>query len=293
MELFRFEASDAIALAPWESARLLAGGEATIDLGLGRAQAEVLGSGVVEIRARGRTYRVDLEALREHSRRRSVLVVEPSGYYYEAEVRARRYYKLVPLEGTAPTLEIDGIHMHRVQGATPLQDAEAKVRLAGVRRGDKVLEVGTGLGYTASYSLRRGASLVVTIEVDENVLWVAERNPWSRDLGSGRVAIVLGDAVEVIDDVIEAFGTFDKVIHDPPRFTSETGPLYSAAFYEKLFRALRPGGRLFHYTGEPGRSRGLSFPSRVKALLKEVGFEGVMYAEEVYGVVARKPIRRP
>ena len=293
MELFRLEGSNSIALAPWESAKLIAGGEATVDLGLVRARAEVLGSGVVEIRAHGRAYRVDLDALREHSRRRSVLVVEPGGYYYEAEVRAGRYYKLVPLEGTAPTLEIDGIHMHRVQGATPLQDAEAKVRAAGVRRGDRVLEVGTGLGYTASYSLRRGASLVVTIEVDENVLWIAERNPWSRDLGSARVAVVLGDATSVIDDVVEAFGPFDRVIHDPPRFTSETGPLYSAAFYEKLYGALRPGGGLFHYTGEPGRARGLNFPSRVRALLKEVGFEDVRYVEGVYGLVARRPVRRP
>ncbi|MGC9072426.1 MAG: hypothetical protein ACP5HK_07055 [Acidilobus sp.] len=41
-------------------------------------------------------------------------------------VRSSSYYKLVPVEGSeAPTLEINGIHKHRVKDTTPLEDARA------------------------------------------------------------------------------------------------------------------------------------------------------------------------
>ena len=43
-----------------------------------------------------------------------------------------KYYKLEPIENTAPTLEIDGIRMHRTKHMTPLEDARRKVETAGV-----------------------------------------------------------------------------------------------------------------------------------------------------------------
>ena len=218
---------------------------------------------------------------------RRILVLE-GGEWRVAEVRAGSYYKLAPTRpGAPPTLEIDGIHMHRVKGADPLSDARLKARAARIGRGHRVLDLCTGLGYTALAALERGARLVHSVEVDENVLWLAERNPWSKRLGDSRVTLILGDALEVALELPS--GYYDRVIHDPPRFTGRTSHLYSLDLYREIHRVLRPGGILYHYTGEPGRLRRLNLPGRVARLLREAGFEGVRWLPGVEGLVARKP----
>ncbi|RLF06457.1 MAG: methyltransferase [Thermoprotei archaeon] len=199
--------------------------------------------------------------------------------------RQERFYKLRFLgEAVAPTLEISGIHMHNIVGTDPWRDAERKVRLARVKGGMRVLDVCTGLGYTAIHSARRGA-MVLSIEKDPSVLEVAEYNPWSWPLASLDVTILLGDAVEVLDDLPEA--TFDAVIHDPPRF-SLAGELYSNDFYRKLYKVMKRGSTLFHYTGGPGRHRGMNFQAGVVRRLRKAGFSIVTIIRD-YGVVATRP----
>jgi hypothetical protein len=97
----------------------------------------------------------------------------------------------------------------------------------------------------------------------------------------------LGD----IFDVVEAFpdGFFDYIVHDPPRF-SHAGHLYGGEFYARLFRVLRGGGRVFHYTGEPGsRHRRVDLRRGVMRRLGRVGFTNARYVERVLGVVCEKP----
>ena len=210
-----------------------------------------------------------------------LLYAGPEGAYF-LEVRERSYYKLRYLgEKVAPTLEINGIHMHNIVGTDPLSDARRKVELAGVRRGARVLDVCTGLGYTACQSLLRGAS-VVTVERDENVLWIAEHNPFSALLE--RAEIILGDAFEVLDQLEGE--SFDNVIHDPPTFAL-AGELYSLEFYLKLHRVMRKGARIFHYTGAPGKHRGLNLAKGVAQRLRRAGFT-VERVIEGYGIVAVK-----
>ncbi len=196
------------------------------------------------------------------------------------------YVKLkIPKKMWPPTVEINGIHMHPMVDVDPVSNAEDKVRLARVRRGMRVLDIGTGLGYTAIAASRRGA-FVVTIEVNELVLWAAERNPYSWPLSGTSIVILLGDAftlVEMLGDKV-----FDRVIHDPPRY-SIAGDLYSADFYRELHRVLKPGGILYHYTGEPGRHSNLNIIKGVKDRLRAVGFVDVKYVDRVQGVIARKP----
>ena len=195
-----------------------------------------------------------------------------------------RFYKLRFLgEAVAPTLEISGIHMHNIVGTNPWRDAERKVKLARVKGGMRVLDVCTGLGYTAIHSAKRGA-LVLSIEKDASVLEIAEYNPWSWPLTSPDITILLGDAVEVLDELPEA--TFDAVIHDPPRF-SLAGELYSSEFYRKLHRVMKRGATLFHYTGGPGKHRGVSFQAGVVRRLREAGFSIITVIKD-YGVVAAR-----
>ncbi len=256
----------------------------TLNLGLTYVEGVVEGNSLVV-----GGLRVSLDDLRQvasstavHAVLKGGEVLEPVQLYDDG---LRRFYKLRAVgEAEAPTLEINGIHMHRIKGTTPWRDAAAKVRALGRLGGAKVLDVCTGLGYTAIAALRCGAAEVVSVEVDENVLRVAEVNPWSR--GLSRVRIIVGDAAEVVKELRDA--TFTHVIHDPPRFQM-AGHLYSADFYAELLRVLKPGGKLFHYVGEPGRKRGRSYVGGVKGRLVKAGFIVLKWDPVALGFVAVKP----
>lgn len=185
----------------------------------------------------------------------------------------KSYYKLEPIENTAPTLEIDGIRMHRTKYLTPLEDARNKIQLVSVSEGEDVLDICTGLGYTAIESYRKKAR-VITIEKDPNVIEIAEYNPYSKDLFKGieerKITLLNEDASEAIESFADA--SFSVILHDPPRF-SLAGELYSGKFYRELYRILREGGRMLHYIGKPGaRYRGKDFISGIEQRLNDCGF---------------------
>lgn len=253
----------------------------SVDLGLGSVNVIRWDDGV-EFLLDGVPVRVREEHLRRLENSDKLLFVGLRESYF-LEIRDRgSYYKLKYLgKGVAPTLEINGVHMHNIVGTDPISDAKRKVKLVGVDRGDEVLDICTGLGYTAIRSLKRGAR-VVTIEKDKNVLLLAEHNPYSRDLVQAK--IILGDAFYVLDELEEE--SFDKIIHDPPVFAF-AGELYSAEFYKKMFRVLRKGGKVFHYTGSPGKHRGVRFQRGVVRRLLSVGFSIVKIIEG-YGVLVAK-----
>jgi predicted methyltransferase len=236
--------------------------------------AAVIGEVVVERR--------ELEELAEDER--TIHAITQAGLV-PVEVRSDHYYKLVNTgRGHAPTLEIDGIHMHRVSDVKPEQDAAMKVSLLGRLRGKRVLDTCTGLGYTAIEALRRGASEVVTVEVDANVLSLAELNPWSRQLSSDGVRVMHGDVTELIRGMGD--GSFDAVVHDPPRF-SLAGELYSLEFYRELSRVLRRGGLMVHYVGRPGHLSGKRVHVGVMRRMREAGFS-VRWVDRVEAVVGVK-----
>ena len=195
------------------------------------------------------------------------------------------FYKLVEI-GNAITLEIDGVRMHQTKNKTPLQDASDKVRTLGVTKNSVVLDVCTGLGYSALASVKAGARKVYTIEKDESVLKIAKQNPASSELFSdSRIEIINKDANEAVLDFQDGF--FDFILHDPPRL-SFAGELYSLEFYRQLHRILKKGGKLFHYTGTPGAARGKNIPKGVKQRLSEAGFERIIWIEDCLGFIASK-----
>jgi len=217
-----------------------------------------------------------------------VVLLEKTGRVYEVIAHSEAgFYKLKAIgRGVAPTLEINGIHMHRIKGVDPWLDSLMKVKAARVRSGVRVLDTCMGLGYTAIISLMRGASSVHSFEVDGNVVWIAERNPWSRRLSDERIIVHLED----VTTGIQGFDaeSFDRIIHDPPRFTRSTGELYGAEFYRELYRVLKPGGILFHYTGEPRRHSAPDILKGVKNRLLNAGFTHVFYEPSAQGFVCLK-----
>ena len=206
------------------------------------------------------------------------------GEVFKAAISNNGYYKLVPT--IPPTIEINGIRMHRTKDINPYEDTLNKINAVKVKKGEKVLDTCMGLGYTAIEAYRRGAE-VITIEKNPNVLELAKINPYSEELFKGGIKIILGDAYDVIKTFKDE--EFDVVIHDPPRF-SLAGHLYSEEFYKEIFRVLKPGGRLFHYVGNPGKKyRGKDLQKGVMERLRKVGFINVKRVEEALGVVAVKP----
>ncbi len=185
--------------------------------------------------------------------------------------------------GSAPTLTLSGIPMHRIQGTDPWRDTLTKVRAARPR--GRVLDTCMGLGYTAIAAARR-ADWVLTVELDPVVIWLARENPWSEDLfRAPNIAVVQGAAEVFLPTLPDAF--FSTIIHDPPMF-SLAGELYSLSFYRELYRVLRPRGRLFHYVGNPEGKMARNVMRSVARRLQEAGFRRVRPAHEAFGLIATK-----
>ena len=270
-------------LTPEVAKEILKGtSEVSLDLGLSRSKVARVGDkfnlGGGEEVAIG-----DLETI--EGRENAAFFVDGPGVFQLA-ISGDRYYKLVPTAG-APTLEIDGIRMHRTKGTTPDRDAREKIEAVGIR-GGRVLDTCTGLGYTAAAALERGAELVVTVERRPEVLSLALMNPWSEALFvDKRSHPIIGDAYDQVD--VLPGGFFDYVVHDPPRLT-RAGHLYSSEFYSRLERVMRPGARLLHYTGEPGsKYRRVDLRRGVMERLRGAGFTDPRYLEHVMGVLCEKP----
>jgi predicted methyltransferase len=176
--------------------------------------------------------------------------------------------KLVPTEWGAPTFEIDGIKMLPSAQLSPYEDARRKVELIKPR-GKVILDTCGGLGYFAAWCLQGGARQIVSFEKNPDVLWLRQLNPWSPG-AAGALELNVGDIVEQSKALAE--GSFDAILHDPPRF-GIAGELYSQEFYDRLARLLKKRGILFHYTGTPNKlTSNRDVPNEVAGRLKRAGF---------------------
>ncbi|MBU1193312.1 MAG: hypothetical protein KKE62_18125 [Proteobacteria bacterium] len=201
------------------------------------------------------------------------------------EIRSQGYYKLVPTS-SAPTLEINGIKMHRSKDIDPLTDAQLKTQRV-VSPGDQTLDTCGGLGYSAVFALKAGAKKVVSFEKSREVVALRNQNPWLEKYADDRLELIHADVVQKID----AFdnGRFNSVIHDPPRFTSATGDLYGKKFYDALFRVMTSGAKLFHYTGSPKKIKTRDrFIKNTIQRLEHSGFKSLEFHEHLQGVYGRK-----
>jgi cyclopropane-fatty-acyl-phospholipid synthase len=105
--------------------------------------------------------------------------------------------------------------------------------LAGVRRGTRVLEIGTGWGELALRAAGRGAD-VVTLTLSEEQKQLAERR--IADAG-------YADRVEVrLCDYRSVTGSYDAVLS--VEMVEAVGRSYWPAYFSTLDRVLAPGGRI-------------------------------------------------
>lgn len=190
---------------------------------------------------------------------------------------------LYPTRG-APTTLVAGFPMHRIKDTDPYQDTLKKIA-ALVPITGMLLDTTTGLGYTAIEAAKT-AEHVTTIELDPAALEIARLNPWSRALfDNPAITVVVGDAAETIRAFADE--SFSCVLHDPPTF-SLAGDLYAEEFYREVYRVVRPGGKVFHYVGDPTSKLGKRMTSSVVERLQTAGFRRVVRKAEAFGVVAYK-----
>lgn len=202
----------------------------------------------------------------------------------KAQIFSETYNRLYSLYPTAaaPTMLVSGITMHRIKDIDPWEDTRRKIKAIAPIKG-RVLDTATGLGYTAIFAAGQ-AGQVTTIELDPAVLDLARLNPWSRPLfDSPNIEQLIGDSFDLIADFSDA--AFDRILHDPPRFAL-AGELFSADFYGELKRVLKPGGRLFHYVGDPASKSGRNTTKSVARRLEEAGFRRVIRKPEAFGLLA-------
>ena len=192
--------------------------------------------------------------------------------------------KLVPTGWGPPTFEIDGIKMLPTAQVSPYADAERKVGLIQPQ-GKAILDTCGGLGYFAAWCLLGRAKQVLSFEKNADVIWLRSLNPWSPEGGKGAgegLTLIHGDITEQITALSP--GSFDAVLHDPPRF-GIAGELYSQAFYDQLARVLRRKGKLFHYTGTPNKlTSGRDVPGEVMKRLRLAGFAAELAGDGVLAV---------
>jgi len=200
------------------------------------------------------------------------------------EVRSEGYYKLVPTDH-APLLEISGVKMHISKGINPFESAGLMAAQV-VKKGDRVLDTCSGLGYAASSALKLGAREVISVELSETVMALRTKNPWSQRIFGTNIQLIQGNIDDYIRDLPAE--SFDSIIHDPPRF-SLAGELYGENFYRQLYRVLKRRGSMFHYTGNPHMAkRGTSFIDNATKRLKAAGFTKVVKVTNLMGVTAYK-----
>ena len=228
---------------------------------------------------------IDMKKLESISSFKNKIFIFQNNDLIPIEVRSDGYYKLVPTDG-APTLEINGIKMHRSKDIDPLTDAKLKTQLV-VKAEDHVLDTCGGLGYSALFALKAGAKKVVSTEKSLAVIKIRNLNPWLKISADTRLELIHTDITKEIDRFEN--GMFNSVIHDPPRFTSATGDLYGKKFYNALFRVMAPHSKLFHYTGSPKKIKEKdNFIKNTMKRLEHSGYKDICFYDNLQGIYAQK-----
>lgn len=184
-------------------------------------------------------------------------------------------YKLVPTS-FRPIMQISGTSMHKQEFIERIE----RSKLYG-----KILDSGTGLGYTAIMA-GKSAKQVVTIEIDEQVIEMQKINPFSQWLFKNKkIERIQGDLTKEIKKFQDREFNFIILDGGTPR---SSGDFFSPRNYEQVFRVLRFGGKLYHYVPNYHINRGEDFAGKISNILKKVGFKKIIRDAEGSYLVAWK-----
>lgn len=184
-------------------------------------------------------------------------------------------YKLIPTS-FRPILQCSGTSMHKKE----FVDRVEADKLTG-----KVLDAGTGLGYTA-IAAAKTAEEVITIEKDKNVIMMAKYNPYSQELFCGKnIKRLMGNIVQKITAFPD--GEFDFVIFDAgtPKSSDD---FFSLKNYQQAYRVLKRNGKLYHYLPKHHVQRGRDFGGEAIERMRRAGFRLIeRKVEESYVVMGK------
>ncbi len=184
-------------------------------------------------------------------------------------------YKLIPTS-FRPILQCSGTSMHKKEFVERVEAAQ----LTG-----KVLDAGTGLGYTA-IAAAKTAEEVITIEKDKNVIMMAKYNPYSQGLFSRKnIQRLSGNIVQKITAFAD--GEFDFVIFDAgtPKSSDD---FFSLKNYQQAERVLKRNGKLYHYLPKHHLQRGRDFGGEAIERMRRAGFRLIeRKVEESYVVMGK------
>ena len=206
--------------------------------------------------------------------------VERIRRWHEEGLRAAR----VEAGVDGQTFDYLGLTLHvppQVQPIYAVSHLLGEAVLAEVRRGDQVLDMGTGCGVNGILAARAGAD-VLALDVNPEAVRAARDNA-RRNGVADRLEVRLSDVFDAVDP--QADGPFDAVVFDPPFRWFEPRDLLEMATADPGYRALTrfvrearlylsDRGRLLVFFGSSGD---LNYLQR---LVAEEGFGTEMLARE-------------
>ena len=142
---------------------------------------------------------------------------------------------LLSMERELPS-HLEKLYQEALAGDVPIirpETAGILRVLLKMKTPDRILEIGTGTGFSALFMLDACPARIVTIELDEKRAAKAEENfaEYDRD---GRIRLIRGDAADILPDLEESFSFI---------FLDAAKGQY-VRFLPEIMRLLKPGGVL-------------------------------------------------
>jgi len=245
--------------------------EVSLDLGLTKCKVKVLPEGFIVD-----SHTIVIPKIRDSDK--SCYIIDDDFILQKVQIfspETNKLYKLIPTTNK-PLLQVSGTSMHKREFVDRVEKAKLKGR---------VLDAGTGLGYTASV-VAKSADEVFSFEVDENVLTLAEYNPWSHALfDNAKIHVQVGDVVDEIKKFEDE--SFDAIVFDAGT-PHASGDFFSSDNYQQAARVIRKGGLLLHYLPRVHEKRGRDFPGEIMNRLVAAGFRLMEESKDGCFVIMKK-----
>ncbi len=170
------------------------------------------------------------------------LRVEQTDFQHLAVVHTEQFGKMLLLDGMVQTTEKDEFVYHEMITMVALNTHPAP---------ENVLVIGGGDGGALREVVRHpGVSKGILVEIDEEVVQ-ASRDFFpehSCSFNSSKAQLIIADGIQFIKD---HKNTFDVVIVDSTEPVGPAQALFSSAFYESVFQALKDDGILVVQSESP------------------------------------------